>query len=198
MLADNEREDRRERRGQAALKTAGDGNDGVSLQARERAVRRNGRFGVSEGLEPHTIRAATVGEPHTWERTPAVGSGRDDLEIRLRGEDRKLPDDPIGARTRFTVRNASETIAYLRRDLSKYGLCVGERDAADEVNTVRGQVAPHFPTLPPRPRDTPAHVAQLLPTVAVRSITSGATRVRRCAPRSVGTGAVSSNVQRAA
>jgi len=38
MLADHEREDRRERGGQAALKAAGDGNDGVSLQTRERAV----------------------------------------------------------------------------------------------------------------------------------------------------------------
>ena len=140
VLGHDERADRRQRGGQAHLEAAGRRHLAVALEPREDAIRRQRRVRVAERGEADLVAARAVLQPYARQRPPALRAGRHHLELRLRGEDGKLPHDPVRARPRLAVGDAPHAIAELGGHGGEDGLRAGQRHAADEMSAVRRRV----------------------------------------------------------
>jgi hypothetical protein len=137
VLRHDERTHGRQRRRQGDLKATRNRHHAVSLEPRERPVRRDRRVGVAERFEPHLFGMAFVRQTHAGKRAPALRRRWHDLERRLGGEDRQLPHDPVGAGAGLAIREAPQAVADRGRDRPEDDLGARQRNAADEVNATR-------------------------------------------------------------
>ena len=137
MLGNHEGADRSQRRGQADLEATGHRHEPVTLQPCEDAIRRDRCFRVPQGLENHTVGPDALAETDSRQRPPAVGAWRNHLELRLGGEDRELPDDPVRARAGLAVGDAAQAIPDLGAHRLKDDLRAREGYAAHQMGPLR-------------------------------------------------------------